>query len=86
MILELKCWPPYFQDVVDGKKTFEVRVNDRNYKVGDTLHLREWKPETKTYTGRTFNVNVTYIMPVDGRITALGKDVAYMSIVPLPED
>jgi ASC-1-like (ASCH) protein len=83
MIHELKCWPPYFQDVVDGKKTFEVRIDDRHFKVGDTLHLREWKPETKTYTGRTHNVNVSYIMPIGDLERFLGKDIAYMSIVPL---
>jgi len=75
---ELKCWPPWFQDVQDGKKTFEVRKNDRGYKVGDILMLREWKPETKTYTGRICNVKVTYIMP---GVQLFNDGVAYMSIV-----
>jgi ASC-1-like (ASCH) protein len=37
--------------IKSGRKTFEHRVNDRNYKPGDTLLLREWDPETETYTG-----------------------------------
>lgn len=41
---ELKCWPAFFDDVASGKKTFEVRQNDRDYKVGDVLFLREFEP------------------------------------------
>jgi len=40
---ELKTLPPYFGDVVEGRKTFEVRHTfDRTFAVGDVLHLREW--------------------------------------------
>ena len=46
---ELKYWPDFFKKTVNGKKTFEVRWNDRNYMLGDVLfhedHVR----------GRTFN-------------------------------
>lgn len=41
---ELKCRPEYFQRIVSGQKTFEVRKNDRNYQVGDTLVLKEFDP------------------------------------------
>ena len=30
----LKTINPYFQDVWDNKKTFEIRLNDRDFKVG----------------------------------------------------
>jgi post-segregation antitoxin (ccd killing protein) len=36
-----------FEAVIQGKKTYEIRYNDRGYKVGDTLILKETK-----YTGR----------------------------------
>ncbi len=42
MIHELKILPEWFEDVTQQKKTFEIRKNDRNYSVGDTLVLREW--------------------------------------------
>jgi len=62
MIHELKTWPPYFQDILDGKKTFEIRKNDRDFKVGDTLRLMEWNPVTKSYTGRKVDVTVRYML------------------------
>lgn len=39
---QLKCRADYYEAVRTGKKTFEIRKNDRNYKVGDTLTLRPW--------------------------------------------
>ncbi len=30
---EIKCWPKYFKLIWDGTKSFEVRKNDRDYKV-----------------------------------------------------
>ena len=41
---ELKSWEEFFQDVVDDIKTFEIRKNDRKFKVGDLLVLREFVP------------------------------------------
>jgi len=34
---ELKCWPEYYEQVASGRKSFEIRVNDRDYQVGDTV-------------------------------------------------
>ena len=61
-IHELKCWLIYFPPVVCGDKKFECRLNDRDYKVGDFLLLKEWDPETKEYTGRVQEVIVDYIL------------------------
>lgn len=44
---ELKVVPPYFDALVSGSKTFEVRKNDRAYQRGDVLRLREWHPAPK---------------------------------------
>lgn len=35
----LKIVEPYFTQVKEGIKTFEVRKNDRDFKVGDRLRL-----------------------------------------------
>lgn len=60
MIHALKILPNYFEDVISGRKTFEIRKNDRDYKVGDLLALNEWTGET--YTGRSCLVTVDYII------------------------
>ena len=40
---ELKYWPDFFKKTVNGKKTFEVRRNDRNYMLSD-VHQRYFAP------------------------------------------
>ncbi|EAE5185442.1 DUF3850 domain-containing protein [Listeria monocytogenes] len=56
---ELKILSKYFWDILEGKKTFEIRKNDRDYQVGDYLILKELKDEK--HTGRKLPVVVTYI-------------------------
>lgn len=41
---KLKCWPEFFIVVQGGLKNFEIRKNDRDYKVGDELVLQEFSP------------------------------------------
>jgi ASC-1-like (ASCH) protein len=86
MIHELKTWPQYFQDIKEGKKTFEIRKNDRNYQVGDVLLLKEWDPNTLEgeYTGEEMKVHVTYIMksmPEYISYFGIGSGVVVMSIL-----
>ncbi len=38
----LKTLPEYFQAIIDGKKPFEIRCNDRNFKTGDFYILEEF--------------------------------------------
>lgn len=61
-IHELKTWPVYYGFILAQKKTFDVRKNDRGFEVGDILHLREWNPDSKHYTGRSIRFKITYIM------------------------
>lgn len=49
---DLKIWPVPFAEVRAGRKTFEIRNNDRDYQSGDTVTLHEWDPLTHTYTGK----------------------------------
>ena len=50
--IEKKVLPEYFQKILEGKKTFELRLADWDCNEGDTLLLKEWDPKTKDYTGR----------------------------------
>jgi ASC-1-like (ASCH) protein len=61
MRIEKKVWPEYFKQIMDGKKTFELRLNDFDISEGDTIILNEWDPETKEYTGRTLEKQVGYV-------------------------
>lgn len=55
---DLKIRPEYFGAVLDGSKRFEIRKNDRNFQVGDTIALREWDDD---YTGRGWSGRITYV-------------------------
>ena len=61
-IHELKLWTEYFDCVEQGKKTFEIRKNDRGFRDGDTLFLREWNNKESHYTGRSILAVVTNIL------------------------
>jgi hypothetical protein len=58
----LKIWPFEFAAVADGRKTFDIRRNDRGYAVGDILTLAEWEPDPGRYTGRCQRVQVVYLL------------------------
>ncbi len=64
MIHKLKTWPEFFEAMVEGRKTFEGRKNDRDFKVGDELILKEYDPELKNYgySGRFLHRRVSYIL------------------------
>lgn len=57
---ELRILTEYFNPVVQGVKTFEIRKNERGYKVGDLLFLKEWD-ENGIYTGHSVIKEVVYI-------------------------
>ncbi len=84
----LKTWPEPFQAVLDGRKRYEIRVDDRGFAVGDILHIKEWDPSPKTfgtpldfhYTSRTIRARVLYITP--GGSWGLPANLCVMSISP----
>jgi len=75
---ELKTWPEYMTAILEGRKTFEVRKNDRDFQEGDILVLREYDPKTKQYTGQTLEVEVTFVLP--GGNFGIDRDYCVMSI------
>ena len=58
---ELKCWPEFFRAIETWDKMFEIRHNDRDFRVGDVLLLREWNPDIKEYSGESLTRVITYI-------------------------
>lgn len=62
MRIEKKVWPEYFQKILDGDKNYEVRLADFECRSGDILYLKEWDPFTRTYTGRTIEKTVTFVV------------------------
>ena len=53
MIHALKTLPEYFEAVWENKKTFELRKNDRDFKVGDYLALL-WRENGRGGVGRCY--------------------------------
>ena len=74
MIHALKINPMDFKYVCEGIKTFEARIDDRAFKVGDFLALNEYDPPSAQsgeeprivavndcYTGKCVLVRITHI-------------------------
>ena len=59
---DLKVYPEFWENLARGWKTFEIRIDDRGFDLGDTLLLREWHPITKTYTGKEVRRTVTHLL------------------------
>ena len=60
---KLKILSRYYEAILQGKKTFEVRKDDRPYQEGDTLLLQEAVAlNGLIYTGREIKAAVTYIL------------------------
>ena len=60
LVHELKTWPEFFKDLTNRTKTFEVRRDDRDFRAGDILWLREWDPGAEKYSGRELWRRITY--------------------------
>lgn len=78
MIHTLKTWPVPFKAVWTGKKTFELRKNDRGYQVGDILSLQEYDPYKDKFSGRSMMVSVDYVL--QDKVFGLTEGFCCMSI------
>jgi ParB family chromosome partitioning protein len=74
MIHRLKTTQPYFGDVKNGSKTFELRKHDRDFRVGDFLELQEW--DGTAFTGDRVTVCISYFLS-DGKAEKFGLQPGY---------
>ncbi|KHS87093.1 DUF3850 domain-containing protein [Pectobacterium brasiliense] len=61
---QLKIHPQHFHPVLTNAKRAELRKNDRDYKEGDVLLLKEFNPISGSFTGNQVNRLVTHVADV----------------------
>ena len=58
--VEKKILPKYYYAVEQNAKLFELRKDEDDIQVGDTIVMREW--DGQKYTGRALKREVTYVL------------------------
>ena len=61
--IRIKLLSKYYDAVENRTKNFEVRFNDRDYRVGDWLVLREW--DGSQFTGFEIVRQINYMCSLD---------------------
>ena len=75
----LKCEALYFDAIAEGRKTFEIRLNDRDYAVDDELILARTDHSGNIDVGaKGLPVKVTYVTNAFQR-----EGYVVMAIVPI---
>ena len=74
----LKTENPHFLDIYQGRKRFELRFNDRNFKIGDFLILREYSKHFGGYSSSWHAVKVIHMM--EGPTLGLAEGWVILSI------
>lgn len=73
---DIKCKPEYFEPLLAELKTAEIRENDRDYQIGDTLTIREFGPQG--YTGRVTHRQISHVLR---DFPALSKNYVMLSLI-----
>ncbi|MBC1358295.1 DUF3850 domain-containing protein [Listeria booriae] len=68
MTHNLKINSEYFLPIKQDLKCFEIRKNDRNYQVGDTVVLNEFFEKEQTYSGEKITVKIKYITDYNQKV------------------
>jgi len=56
-----KSWKKEFEEILNGKKKFEVRLGDLDINEGDTIILKEYDNKEKKETGREIRKKVNFV-------------------------
>lgn len=61
---ELKCRPTLFDDIRSGRKSFDIRKNDRGFQTGDVIKFRKFCPSKKEYTSppESLTADIGYVL------------------------
>ena len=59
---QLKSWPLFYKAIADGSKMFDIRKNDRDFRVGDEIQFEEYTLSTGSYSGRVSRKVVRYML------------------------
>ncbi len=59
---DLKTYTKYFNQLQQGEKTFELRKDDRDYKVDDIITLSDYCPLKDEYLGRCLSYRIIGIL------------------------
>ena len=59
--IELKVDKEFFEKILSGDKTFDIRLGDKKFSKGDILVILEKDRITKKLTGRQLEKIVTYV-------------------------
>jgi hypothetical protein len=79
---DLKSVSENFRQIVSGKRKSDLRLNDRNFVIGDTVTYREFSAKHGRYTNAdSITVKISDIVPGDGIIVS--KQFVILSIEPL---
>ena len=86
----LKLFKKYFQRMVDCDMRGQVRYNDRDYQIGDTITFHEGQQELTgyEYTGRTISARISYIDDFGcqhGHINISLSDIGLLVIADMPQ-
>lgn len=66
----IKVWPVYYEAIESGEKTFDLRVADRDYRIGDYVQLHAFDPLNSVYLGHKMYRKITYMMKLNVREVA----------------
>jgi hypothetical protein len=75
---ELKIKRQHYEEIIDLHKTFEIRYNDRRFKNGDWLLLREILEPDNKYSGEEMMIRILKVKESEFLIS--GYVILYLDI------
>lgn len=78
---DIRLGDSFFDDVLECRKSFELRKNDRDYRVGDILYMMEFKDGRNT--GRAVKRKIIYMLE---DFTGLEDGYCILGMEPLQDE